>query len=66
MHPAVALHAAAASWNHLEWEHCAAVQELDDFCKKSKSDADKEQKKVGKLVCMSWMSQPYFCCRQHV
>ena len=38
---------AVISW---EVKQCAVVQELDDFCKKSKSEAEKEQKKVGKLI----------------
>lgn len=38
----------------------AVMQELDDFCKKSKSEAEKEQKKVGKLVWLSSVIQSMF------
>lgn len=60
MCPAAALDAAAAGCNYWEWEKSVVVQELDDFCKKSKSEADREQKKVGKLVWLFWVIQPYF------
>ena len=36
------------------------MQELDDFCKKSKSEAEKEQKKVGQLVWLSSVIQSIF------
>lgn len=58
--PAAAFHAAAAGYDYLGWEQSFVVQEFEDFCKKSKSEADTEQKKVGKLVWLSWVVQPYF------
>lgn len=50
----------AADCDHMEWEQSAVMQELDDFCKKSKSEAEKEQKKVGKLVWLSIVFQSMF------
>lgn len=50
----------AADCDHMKWEQSAVMQELDDFCKKSKSEAEKEQKKVSKLVWLSSVIQSMF------